>query len=265
VLRDNTSGPFGPNVSRILSTTLQPIGKTGGQICKLNVVSECMTFSTPPDEFDIDVVDLNPPAEKHPRYSGLTYTQRDNIRLQVVADSADVAQQFLNSINTSSYTTNPNLLYPSTQNQYQQGLELMYKKQKGEDNFYLSGYKITYSQYFWQPVQINPGGYNENPFNVIPSYYWLDYNGVNIFSQTALKNPNIYLPNSLLANPNTAQSLYGLSWLRLTDTLHQQRTWFKLTSTWQAGTLGTWDNEWYNGTSFQPYQTTGSLGLLLNA
>jgi hypothetical protein len=222
-----------------------------------------MTFAAPPEEFDIEVVELNPPAEKHPRYSGLTYIQRDNIRNQTVADSADVAQQWLNSVTSSCITTNPSISYPSALNQYQQGLELMYKKQKGEDNFYLSGYKMIFSQYFWQPVDINPGGYIENPFLVVPAYYWTDQNDNNIFSKTTQYNPNVYINNNNI--PNVYAATYGLSWLRQTDVLHQQRTWYKLTSTWVAGTLGMWDNEWYNGSFFQPYQTTGSAGSIFSS
>jgi hypothetical protein len=257
VMQDNVSGPFGPNVSRVLSTNSQPIAKSGTQICKLQVISEAQSFANPPDEFDVATIELNPPAEKHPRYSGLTYYQKDIVRSQVIVDSIDIKQQFQN-IASSFSQSNSNLNYPSTQNQQQQALELMFKKQKGEDNFYLSGYKIIFSQYFWQPVQVNPGGYIENPFTVIPSYYWTDGLGFNIFSQTQQYNPNVYIPNQL----GTSKSSYGISWLRQSDELHQQRTWFKLTSTWVGGVLGQWDNEWYNGTTFQPYQTASYQGSL---
>ncbi len=255
ILYDNAVGPFGPNVSRVLSTTLQPISKTNTLVCLLTVISEAQSFANPPDEFDVEVVELNPAAEKHPRYSGLTYYQKDIIRGTVVADYLDVKQQYQSVINTFSGSSN------QWQNQQGQGLELLYKKQKGEDSFYLSGFKIIYSKYYWSPIDINPGGYIENPFNYIPAQFWSNPSaGVNnIFERVALANANLYPnQNSALTPP------YGLSWLRQTDTLHRQRTWYKVTSTWIGAPLATWDAEWYSPT-LQPLQTLPTQGYVFNA
>lgn len=212
------------------------------------MTSEAQSFAAPYDEFDIDIVELNPPAEKHPRYSALSYSDRNLVRQAFVSDYIDVKQTFINQI--SQLAQSPN----QWANEQGQALELLYKKQKGEDSFYLSGYRINYSRYFWAPQDINPGGYTEDPFSVIPYQYWTDVNGLNIFRNTAQYNYNLYPNNTSLVGPP-----YGLSWLRQTDTLHLNRTWYKLTMSWIGAPLGVWDNEWYNPV-LQPLQTTGSAG-----
>jgi len=247
---DNTSGPLGPNLSRVLSNNAQPIPKTGGLIWTLAQTTECMSFPGPPDEMVYDIVELNPAAEKHPRYSALSYGQRSLVRTAEISDFADVTQQAKSNFGT----------FPSSSNQWanQQGqaYELYFKKQKGEDSFYLSGYKLQYSQYFWYPQDINPGGYIEDPFTVIPYQFWTDDFGENIFSLNATWNPNLY------PNPNATPPLdppYGLSWLRQTDTQVLNRTWWKITYTWIGAPLGHWDNEWYNS-ALQPLQVSSSYG-----
>lgn len=249
---DNSSGPLGPNISRVLSTTAQPIAKTAGLIWTLNMTTECMSFPGPPDEFSVQNVELNPAAEKHPRYSALTYFQRDQIRNQTVADYIDVKQQYSDLINTFSGSKN------QWQDQKGQALELLYKKQKGEDSFYMSGYKIEYSKYFWYPQDINPGGYIEDPFAVIPYQFITDEDGFNIFSLTADYNANLY-PNPALTPP--IEPPFGLSWLRQTDIQVLNRTWYKVTMTWIGASLGQWDKQWYS-TDLQPLQTSASLGNL---
>ena len=210
----------------------------------------------PYDEFNISAYEVNPPAEKHPRYSGLTYYQRDIIRNQPVIDSIDVKQQYANI--ASNFSQTPSFQIQGTYySQQQMALELMFKKQKGEDSFYLGGYVVEFSQYFSLPPDLSPGGYIEDPHYVVPPPYWTDVNGNSIFSQTATYNPNVYIQ----AGKNVSFP-YGLSWLRQKDTIQLQRTWFKKTMTWVGATLGQWDNEWYNGTAFQPYQTSSMLGTL---
>jgi hypothetical protein len=237
------------NLSRVLSTTLVPLAKTNVQVCMLTVVSEGTNWGAPPDDFSVNIVELNPVAEKMPRYSALTYLQRNTIRNVQVADYT-TAQQMTNLVQTFPTNVVPLL------DQRSQALELMLKKQKGEESFYLSGFQIQYSRYFWIPQILNPGGYIQDPFlsGAIPSYFWngLDANNnlVNIFSQVAQFNQNIYPNyNSLTAPP------YGLSWLRQTDTVTLNRTWWRLTNTWTGAPLGHWDQQWYSQ-AWQPYQVS---------
>ena len=250
ILLDNTVGPFGSNESRVLSTTANPIPKTSGLLWNVSMVSEAQSFANPPDEISYDIVELNPASEKHPRYSALTYAQRNLIRATDVSDAVDI-QQFCTT-QVEGFPTDSN----QWANQQGQALELLFKKQKGEDSFYLSGYKIQYSKYYWQPQDINPGGYIEDPFTIIPYQFWTDGSGNNIFRANAFYNENLF-PNaegeSLYLPP------YGLSWLRQTDLQVLNRTWWKVTQTWIGGPLGNWDNEWYNPV-LQPLQISASYG-----
>lgn len=244
-----------PNITRVLSTRMQPIDRTNTQACKLIVVSEGTSFGAPPEEFSITTQELNPVAEKHPRYSALDYYTRNIIRNADVADFIDVQNQWSAVLDSLEPFSNANP-YPNPGNPWGAAQELLFKKQKGEDTFYLSGFKITYSQYFWAPQDINPGGFFQDPFSVIPSYYWTDTDGLNIFAQPPNGyNANMY-PNT---TPDLSEAPYGLSWLRQTDTLELNRTWWKFNMTWIGAPLGIWDNEWYNPT-LQQLQTSSLAG-----
>lgn len=240
--------------SRVLTSKISPIARTGAKEWMLIITCESLSFGTPPDEFDIEIVELNPPAEKHPRYASLSYYQRNIIRGADVSDDQAVAQSYKDLISTFSSSVNP------AQDQKGQAKELLFKKEKGEDSFYLSGYRVSWSTYFYAPVTINPGGYMEDPVleGALPYQFWAvggDIGNGSIFQETTLLNPNVY-PTFVDEPP------YGLSWLRYTDTLHLQRTWFKLTRTWVGAPLGHWDNEWYNVSNgqAQPLQTEPSQG-----
>jgi hypothetical protein len=235
------------NLTRVLSTTLVPVPRTNARINLLTVTSEAKSFSNPPDEFDIDIVEINPPLEKHPRYNPLSYYDRYLVRNANLSDNQDLAAQYTQLISQiTSSIGNPNEKFAAQ--------ELLFKNHKGIESFYMSGYKITWSQYFWSPQIINPGGYIEDPFSntggSLPAYFWdtnQDGTGQNIFSQTNAKNANIFqlFPNNI--------SNYGLSWLRQTDTQRLNRTWWKVTRSWIGANYGHWDNELYNSV-LQPYQ-----------
>ena len=250
----------GINVCRVLSTDLVPLDRTNTNVCLFTMVSEGTSFGVPPEEFQIETVELNPVAEKHPRYSALSYYQRNIIRNTDVSDYQDVQQTWQNQI--SSIPSND----VQMQNQQGQAYELLFKKQKGEDSFYMSGYKLTYSQYFWAPQTINPGGFIQDPTSVVPAYYLTTPNGNSIFYQSVNPNPNLFITVNGL-NPQYQTSLtqfpYGLSWLRQTDTQVLNRTWWKLTYTWLGAYLGHWDNEWYNPSGLQPLQISASLSTTL--
>ena len=250
------------DVSRVLSTKITPVPKTGMRGVILTITSEGQypLFPNPPDEFDIETVELNPALEKHPRYAILTYNQRWLVRNADVADNPEYVQQYKNIISAPL----PNTNFPAApigNTQQSASLEMLYKKFKGEDSFYLAGYKITWSQYYWYPQILNPGGYIEDPVSQggLPAYFWStngQTDGTNIFSQTTTHNANMY-PQPTLNPP------YGLSWLRQADTIHLQRTWWRLTRSWIGGPLGQWDNQLYNPVN-QPYQSGINQGVVVN-
>jgi len=252
------------NNCRVLSTRITPVPRTGMRGVILTITSEGSQplFPNPPDEFDIETVELNPSLEKHPRYAALTYRQRYLVRNSNVSDDVDVSQTYKNAISQISSSNSP---YSGSSQQQQEAQELLFKKHKGEDSFYLTGYKITLSQYYWFPQGINPGGYIEDPVSQggLPAYFWSTNgttSGTNIFAGTAQFNQNLYPPSG--SAPPTAFP-YGLSWLRQADTLHLNRTWWRLTRSWIGAPLGVWDNELYNRV-FQPYQTNEYSGSVIN-
>lgn len=255
------------NNCRVLSTRITPVPRTGmrGVILTMTTEGTQPLFPNPPDEFDIEVVELNPALEKHPRYADLTYAQRYYVRNANVSDDPDLAQNYqnaLNDISSSAYKLGESI--EIAQAQQAEAQEMLFKKHKGEDSFYLAGYKVTLSQYYWYPQVLNPGGYIEDPVyqGGLPYYFWSN-NGTNetaanIFGATATQNQNLYPQTGSLTQPP-----YGLSWLRQADTIHLNRTWWRLTRTWLGGPLGNWDNELYNRV-FQPYQTNEYSGSVIN-
>ena len=257
----------GNNVARVLSTKISPVPRTGMRGVVLTVTSEgeYPLFPNPPDEFDIETIEVNPSAEKHPRYTDLTYAERFLVRNADIVDNIDLAQQYKNQVN-NIYTSSIAAGFTSqiATQQQAEAQELLFKKHKGEDSFYLAGYKITWSQYFWFPQLLNPGGYIEDPVyqGSLPAYFWSTtgtVDGVNIFSNTTVYNYNLY-PNP---NDNPVTPPYGLSWLRQADTIHLNRTWWRLTKTWIGAPLGQWDLQWYSQT-LQPYQTSENQGNIIN-
>jgi hypothetical protein len=254
-LKDNNG-----DVSRVLSTQITPVPRTGMRGVILTVTSEGQSplFPNPPDEFDIETVELNPDLEKHPRYNDLTYQMRVIVRDANVTDNQYYTQEYVRVINTITGSLSGSTL------QQQEAQEMLFKKHKGIDSFYLAGYKINWSQYYWNPVPINPGGYIEDPVQggSLPAYFWSTtelVGGTNIFYNTQLYNANMYPP--VVGGPSLNTPPYGLSWLRQADTLHLQRTWWRLTRSWIGGPVGHWDNELYNRIkqNYQTQETSGSI------
>lgn len=239
------------NESVVLSTNLQRT--KGGIFANFTIVSEGQAplFSNLPDEFSIEPIELNPALEKHPRYQDLTYKDRYTVRAAgQQLQNPDVSQTYKNAIDAISD--------PLAQ---QEAQELMYKMRSGTDSFYLSGYKVVWSQYFWKPQIINPGGYIEDPVyeGALPVFFWSttqDVSGENIFKDTTQFNGNMYYPDQGTAPP------WGLTWLRQMDQVGWQRTQWKVTRTWIGATISQWDNELYNPED-QPFQTSENQGALM--
>src|ERR1035437_1219960 len=246
------------NISRVLSTQITPVPRTGMRGVILTVTSEGQEplFPNPPDEFDIETVELNPDIDKHPRYNDLTYRMRWNVKNANIADNPEYAQVYKDVVNTITSSLSGSVL------EQKEAQELMFKKHKGIDSFYLAGYKVNWSQYFWYPQILNPGGYIEDPVEngSLPAYFWSDngtVTGKNIFSETQTHNQNMY-PLTAGAPPLGAKP-YGLSWLRQADTIHLNRTWWRLTRSWLGGPVGHWDKQLYTAIP-QDYQTSEDSG-----
>ena len=133
------------------------------------------------------------------------------------------------------------------------------------DTPYVSGRQVTWTQYFFQPVYLNPGGYIEDPTYWVPDYFMqpLSQNtlargnlsspyinsdtlppvngdagspgGATVFDYMAQVNPTCYSSNG-----NRSGSTQ-ISWLRKADEVVFERTWFKVTHTWIGSPVGHWD------------------------
>jgi hypothetical protein len=221
-----------------------------GLVCGVHITCESLNWDWPPDEFSLDITELNPALAKHPRYGLLTYQQRQLVNGSIQAESPEFAEMYQSIIdnipNDPTYGVTPR----------QQAQELAFKLHKGEDSFYLPGFRITFSQYYSIPVPLSGGGFIQDPITsgILPYYFWNtsvppDQNQANsIFSNMITENPTIY------AN--------GISWLRLADSISYQRTWYRVTKQWQGAPLGQWDKELYTATP-QPYQTSETQGSVL--
>lgn len=252
------------NTSRVVNARMV---YSKGLVCGIHITAESLNWDWPIDEFSLEVTELNPAIEKHPRYNQLTYQDRINVHGAVQAEGIEYAGMYDSII--ESIQGNPGA--PITANnvlRYKQARELAFKLHKAEDSFYLPGFRITYSQYYSMPVYLNPGGYIEDPIasNALPFYFWSTDNTTNpdtsMFAQLSAINPTIY----------PAPSNTSISWLRLCDTISYQRTWFKVTATWQGAPLGHWDQELYtilpeapgNIPPYgMPYQTSETQGTVI--
>lgn len=217
----------------------------------LTITSESISFDTPPDEFRIEVVELNPAIEKHPRYFFLLPQIRNFINNSVTAAQMLSQAEALKIIgnlqgilgsdpNTGAPYDYPNPTGSSLAtwaNAQKAANELLLKRRIGEDTFYMPGFRLVWSQYFWKPYFMNPGGYIADPIDEgLPAFFWSPYQdstiGTSIFTLMASINPQLYSE--------------GISWLRQTDTFEWSRTWFKLTHTWIGAPYSHWDADIYS-------------------
>ena len=240
------------NESRVVNSRM---AFSRGNVCSVIITAESLNWDWPPDEFSLEVTELNPSLAKHPRYNLLSYYDRFIVGGNQQAEAPEYAEMYQNIIN-SFPTSSVQVVDGIVSNPRIQAQELAFKLHKAEDSFYLPGFRIQFSQYFSIPVTLNPGGYIEDLIlsGNLPYYFWnvdtpqtTNINNT-IFSDLAIYNSTIYSG--------------GISWLRLCDTIQYQRTWFRRTSTWQGGPIGHWDNEIYNQLN-QPYQTSEDEGTVL--
>lgn len=243
------------NWSKILSATFQ---YQKGDHCIVSITCEgfggvsfgggVSAFDVPPDEFGVETLEFNPSIYRHPRYDDVL-NYNDTTMTPPVTGQRIIQwiQSAVNAPNISGQTDNATLL--NSTNITDSGvlalaLELLGKVRQGEETFYLAGFKVTYSAFFFLPVALNPGGYIEDPVasGALPYYFWsLDGSSSNSDSN------NCFLAVAEQVAPQFYQD--GISWLRQSDSIVYQRTFFKRTSIWIGGPAGNWDAEIYSPTS----------------
>lgn len=213
---------------------------------KISVTSEGVSFDSPPDQFAAEVMEFNAALFRHPLFLPIlsynvvpgTYNQPADTTqstgpaiisaiIQVANQSTQQAatswQAVITNVTDSTIITLANLL----QTKYQQGI----------DSWYLAGYKITWSQFYFLMPQMSPGGYIEDPITSgwLPPYFWSDDASSTGFNQ--------FLAIAEILDLPTYQG--GISWLRLADSIQYERTWLKITRQWLGGPSGHWDTDLY--------------------
>ncbi len=329
------------NITRVLSSKIR---KMRGNQCEITVVAESISFDTPPDDYQVDPIDLGLDLIKHPRYSWAlapvpadqnppnTITVGDTVvnyvsiksaiirLIQAYRDSpffpsADQVNGLIQNnimsqlsdgnlslqVPNPSFDPNPSdgkidsppnwdgtnankppgnypyaiisvpvdLTNPSDPLAIAMAAakEIISKLWRQEDTPYLTGWQIRWTQYFFAPTYLNPGGYIENPINVVPSYFMSvpapgDFplglargdvqspftnqdtiapfaSGNTIFDHITAINPQSYATDGLIGGP------LNISWLRKSDEYVYQRTWFAVTHTWIGSPIGSWDKDIY--------------------
>ena len=226
----------------------------------LSLTMEAINSDVPPDDYEVDALELNPPLIRHPRYVSLLFYQPPNGQqngiqiinaIETAINGSNTLQQAENIANLSSITD------PTVQGYAK---EYAAKRYRGEETWYLPCIQVTWSRYSYSPVfdignpGLNPGGYIEDPVakGGLPAFFWSDtgFPGGNnlLLEQAALKSPMFYGA--------------GLSWLRKSDRITFQRTLFKITHTWVGAPNGNsnltgyqfsyWDPDIYSPTVTPP-------------
>lgn len=243
---------FGNN-TLVLANKLE---RRPGGMGELTVTAESVSFDLPPDEFQVEPVEFNPPIFYHPRYKSVVTYNLDSSgnRVDAALYTGFELIQFIRNA-----TNNMQVEYLDHIEKYisatkvtdatvrSLATELLAKLRKGEDEFYMVGWKVMYTQTFWMAPFLNPGGYVEDPVlsGELPYYFW-SIDRYNPASSPLLDN--IFLGLGPWVNPDLYPPALGasaFSWFRLADHLSFQRTLFRKTKTWVAAPLGVWDTELY--------------------
>lgn len=230
-----------------------------GDVAQVTITAECINIP-PEDEFHVETVEFNPSIFLHPKYATIvSYSAQNASSTQLITGPiiigwinnavglpSQIAQgENANQLNSDNITDADVLSL---------ALELVQKLQRGEETYYLSGWRVYWTQYSTfpgvpavdpngQPTGLNPGGYIEDPVAAggLPAYFWsLDGTptGDNTFTITAQQvNPTMYPPATDLTPT--------ISWLRQADTVEYQRVWFKIVHSWIGAPGGTWDVDLY--------------------
>jgi hypothetical protein len=152
--------------------------------------------SVPPDEWSMVPFEINPAIERHTFFS--TLTQEDLRKAKALFNAATAAGQtaiqgVIASTTNATLTTN-----------------LVNKWLRGEETFYLAGFKFQHTLYFTSAPTTSEGGFIQTPTGAFSGY----------------------IPG-------------GMSWLRQADELIWSNGLWKLTRTWIGAPGGWWDTDLY--------------------
>jgi hypothetical protein len=134
--------------------------------------------------------------------------------------------------------------------------EIIEKIWRQEEQPYIIGFEMKWTVYYFRPPMIHPGGVIEDPIDGqgmrVPDYFISPYYPPNlslgtVFDWLPTVNPQCY---SITGKTPGIKGTYGIdyqiSWLRKSDDVEYQRTWFKVTRTWMGAPIGMWDQQLYS-------------------
>ena len=262
------------NYSRVLSAKIQH--QKGGS-AKLIVVAESLSFDSPPDDFDVSATELGLSILKHPRYwtafvgegYGSATEKQNQCVIRLLQDYfANTNYSFRQSIeyilaNSMDYVGSSDLTddheisasstgryfgtgkIPGTMAAKIAALEIVEKYWRGEETPYIVGWQVTWSQYFFRPPYLHPGGILQSPqAGGLPAYFYSPTNSgdpsVSMFDGMSFYNPQCY------STDGTKGGTPSISWLRKADQISYSRTWFKVDHIWCGSPIGHWDRDIYN-------------------
>lgn len=255
------------NRSKIVSSKLQ---HQRGGYGLLTVVSESVSWDSPPDEFHVYPSELGLNIMKHPRYF---YALMGTSKAEELLNQCVIRR-------LQDYFANPNAMYrdaqlrefkislgylgatgtdlpvlkttkgstltpiPGTDMAKRAAMEIVQKYWRNEENPYIVGWELVWSRFYFRPQWLNPGGYVEDPIEEaspqLPEYFWVSPAGDSIFSHLSWFNPQSYSSSGARGDDVT------ISWLRKADHLDYQRTWFRVDRSWIGTPVGFWDPELMN-------------------
>lgn len=261
----------------VLSSTLQHAEGNQG---RLTVVVEGKSGDVPPDEFDIQPVELGLNIIKYPRYFyaffgdgiGSATELQNQMVIRLLQDYFENASApFRNALvqmliasldsptgsgtqppawNKDTQTFTAGALISGTRTAKCAALEIIQKYWRGIETPYIVGWEMHYSYYTFVQPFLHPGGIIEDPYEdaaiPVPEYFlsttWPPNMalGNGIFDYFAVINPQCYTPAT------NSGKVIGIDWLRKADARQYNRTWFRVTQTWIGTPVGFWDTEIYS-------------------
>ena len=129
--------------------------------------------------------------------------------------------------------------------------EIIIKYWRGEEVPSLVGFRMVWTQYFWKPPPLNPGGYQEDPITKggLPDFLWDTQfppsyeSSMDIFHWMAMINPQAY------SRSGKPDGNVNISWRRESDQIVRERTFFGCQRSWVGSAIGHWDPQLYTSAS----------------
>lgn len=282
IIRQDSNG----NIVKLLSATGQ---SQGADHATLHTVDEVMSGDTPPDRFEVVPVEMGLNIIKHPRYFysffGNSYgsaTESENqMVIRLLQDYFDnTSYQFRDGLirllvqslgHTGTNPQPPRGALDSATNAWKwdspvgggtayikgtnmakaAAIEIISKYWRGEETPSMVAVQLSWTEFYWTPQFLNPGGYIEDPITGggLPDFLWsthfpADPNDLyTIFWGMAQINPQNYSDIG-----NRAGST-RISWRREADREVRERTFFGIEHRWTGSPFGHWDEQLYSQTS----------------